>query len=257
MMWWLQVGGKSCRRDGNGREFDILNCFFYFCSKRLTLESLILFSERAFWTKESRNSVNSSSAWAERKTKATSCVSRTSKVAIVKNSEHSIGLSSNSAPTIMRVPFKGLAACAAAFFLVIASVDCVNAENEQHLYYKEYERLQKQVKPVNYNLQDLSNNQHSTNRRIPNYQHPQFSNPNFPSRTYGVQQQEQRQEHPIHEPNQRVLQIENTKYSVWSQNMSYKSSVGYNPLGMGQLYNLTNQAIDLFVDKKEPIPNGE
>lgn len=173
-----------------------------------------------------------------------------------ENSEHSIGLSSNSAPTIMRVPFKGLAACAAAFFLVIASVDCVNAENEQHLYYKEYERLQKQVKPVNYNLQDLSNNQHSTNRRIPNYQHPQFSNPNFPSRTYGVQQQEQRQEHPIHEPNQRVLQIENTKYSVWSQNMSYKSSVGYNPLGMGQLYNLTNQAIDLFVDKKEPIPNG-
>lgn len=144
---------------------------------------------------------------------------------------------------------------AVAIIFVISSLDQVAAENEQHLYYKEYEHLLKQVKPVNYNLQDLSNNQQQ-NRRIPNYQHPQFSNPNFPSRAFGVQQQEQRQEHPIHEPNQRVLQIENTKYSVWGQNMSYKSSPGYNPLGMGQLYNLTNQGIDFFVDKDEPIPNG-
>lgn len=144
----------------------------------------------------------------------------------------------------------------AAIIFVIASVEVVAAENEQHLYYQEYERLQKQVKPVKYNLQDLNNNQQSQHRRIPSYQHPQF-NPNFPSRTYGVQQQEQRQEQHIHEPNQRVLQIENTKYSVWSQNMTYKSSTGYNPFGMGELYNLTNQAIDLFVDKDEPIPNGE
>lgn len=146
---------------------------------------------------------------------------------------------------------------AIAIIFVIVSLDEVRAENEQHLYYKEYERLQKQVKPSNYNWQDQNNNQQSNHRRIPNYQHPQF-NANFPSRsTFGVQQQEQRQEQHIHEPNQRVLQIENTKYSVWSQNMTYKSSTGYNPLGMGQLYNLTNKALEFFIDKNEPIPPGK
>jgi hypothetical protein len=78
--------------------------------------------------------------------------------------------------------------------LVIINVVEVNGENEQHLFYKEYERLQKQVKPVNYNWQDqIANNQQQNHRRTPNYQHPQF-NANFPSRsTYGVLQQEQRQ----------------------------------------------------------------
>lgn len=143
--------------------------------------------------------------------------------------------------------------------LVIVNVGEVSAENEQHLFYKEYERLQKQVKPVNYNWQDqiAANNQQQNHRRTPNYQHPQF-NANFPSRsTYGVQQQEQRQEQHLHQPQPRILKIENTKYSVWSQNLSYMSSTDYNSLGMGQLYNLTNKAIDLFVDADEPIPAGE
>lgn len=134
----------------------------------------------------------------------------------------------------------------------------VRAENEQHLYYKEYERLQKQVKPVNYNWQDqIASNQQQNHRRTPNYQHPQF-NANFPSRsTYGVQQQEQRQEQHVHHAQQRILKIENTKYSLWSQNESYMSSTHYNALGMSQLYNVTNKIIDVFVDADEPIPPGE
>lgn len=142
--------------------------------------------------------------------------------------------------------------------IVIIPVHEVSAENEQHLYYKEYERLQKQVKPVNYNWQDqLANNQQSSHRRTPNYQHPQFS-ANFPSRsTFGVQQQEQRQELHVHHPQQRILKIENTKYSVWSQNLTFMSSTDYNALGMSQLYNLTNKIIDVFVDADEPIPSGK
>lgn len=133
----------------------------------------------------------------------------------------------------------------------------VGAENEQHLFYKEYERLQKQVKPVNYNWQDqIASNQQPSHRRTPNYQHPQF-NANFPSRAFGVQQQEQRQEQHIHHPQPRILKIENTKYSVWSQNMTYMSSTDYNALGMAQLYNLTNKVIDFFVDADEPIPPGK
>lgn len=141
--------------------------------------------------------------------------------------------------------------------LVIVNLGGVGAENEQHLFYKEYERLQKQVKPVNYNWQDqIANNQQSTHRRTPNYQHPQF-NANFPRSTHGVQQQEQRQEQHLHHPQPRILKIENTKYSVWSQNLTYMSSTDYNALGMAQLYNLTNKVIDLFVDSEEPIPPGE
>jgi hypothetical protein len=135
--------------------------------------------------------------------------------------------------------------------LVISSV---SAENEQHLFYKEYERLQKQVKPV---WQDQSNQQ-SQRRHTPNYQNPHFTANNFPSRsTYGVQQQEQRQEQHVHHPPPRILKVENTKYSVWSQNLTYMSSTDYNALGMAQLYNLTNIIIDFFVDADEPIPQGE
>lgn len=142
--------------------------------------------------------------------------------------------------------------------IVINNLCEVSAENEQHLFYKEYERLQKQVKPVNYNWQDqIASNQQPSQRRTPNYKHPQF-NANFPSRsTYGVQQQEQRQEQHVHHPQQRILKIENTKYSVWSQNFSFMSSTDYNALGMSQLYNLTNKIIDVFVDADEPIPPGE
>lgn len=158
-----------------------------------------------------------------------------------------------SKPTNRRFKL-GLIAIAA---IVIINVGAAAAENEQHLFYKEYERLQKQVKPVNYNWQDqIASNQQQNHRRTPNYQHPQF-NANFPSRsTYGVQQQEQRQEQHLHHPQPRILKIENTKYSVWSQNLTYMSSTDYNALGMGQLYNLTNKVIDLFVDADEPIPAG-
>lgn len=141
---------------------------------------------------------------------------------------------------------------------VIINVDEISAENEQHLFHKEYERLKLQVKPVNYNWQDqIANNQQMNHRRIPSYQHPQFT-ASFPSRSaHGVQQEQQRQEQHLHHPQPRILKIENTKYSVWSQNLTFMSSTDYNALGMGQLYNLTNKIIDLFVDADEPIPSGE
>lgn len=158
-----------------------------------------------------------------------------------------------STTTSRRILSLGLIAIA----FVALVISNVSAENEQHLFYKEYERLQKQVKPVNYNWQE-QNNQPSQRRHTPNYQNPHFSTNNFPSRsTYGVQQQEQRQEQHLHHPPPRILKVENTKYSVWSQNMTYMSSTDYNPLGMSQLYNLTNLIIDLFVDADEPIPKGE
>lgn len=146
-----------------------------------------------------------------------------------------------------------------AIAFVALVINNVRAENEQHLFYKEYERLQKQVKPNNYNWQDqIANNQPSTRRHTPNYQNPHFTaNNNFPRVTYGVQQQEQRQEQHLHHPQPRILKIENTKYSVWSQNLTYMSSTDYNALGMGQLYNLTNKVIDFFVDADEPIPAGK
>lgn len=141
--------------------------------------------------------------------------------------------------------------------IVVVQVAYVGAENEQHLYYKEYERLQKQIKPATYNWQDqIASNQPLNNRRTPVYQHPQFSS--FPNRdTYGVQQQKQRQEQQQHHEEQKILQIENTRYSIWSQNLTYMSSSGYNALGMAPLYNLTNIVIDFFVDAEEPIPPGE
>lgn len=162
-------------------------------------------------------------------------------------------------PSLSTNPLKFKLVLIAVAAFVIINVGDVRAENEQHLYYKEYERLQKQVKPVNYNWQDqvASNQQPNGHRRTPNYQHPQF-NANFPSRsTYGVQQQEQRQEQQLQQPSPRILKIENTKYSVWSQNLTFMSSTDYNALGMGQLYNLTNKVIDFFVDADEPIPPGE
>jgi hypothetical protein len=128
-----------------------------------------------------------------------------------------------------------------------------NTANEQYEFHKEYERLQKQIKPHSYSLNDQISNGNQHNRRTPVYQ-PSFISPNRGDH-YGVQQQEQRQEQ--HQQQSRVLEIENTKYSIWTQNMSYLSSTGYNALGMTPLYNLTNNIIDLFVDKDEPIPPGK
>jgi hypothetical protein len=144
---------------------------------------------------------------------------------------------------------------------VIVNVGDVNATensaNEQYLFHKEYERLHKQIKPQTYSLQDqIASNQHYT-RRTPVYNPPQFNaNHNVNHRDhFGVQQQEQRQEQ--HQSHQKILEIENTRYSIWSQNMSYMSSTGYNAFGMSPLYNITNKIIDFFVDKDEPIPPGE
>jgi hypothetical protein len=131
-----------------------------------------------------------------------------------------------------------------------------NSANEQYLFHKEYERLHKQIKPQTYSLQDqiASNQQYS--RRTPVYQPPQFNNAvNSHRDHFGVQQQEQRQVQL--QPQQRILEVENTKYSIWQQNMSYVSSTGYNAYGMVPLYNLTNKIVDFFVDKDEPIPPGE
>lgn len=163
-----------------------------------------------------------------------------------------------------RYDFKKLGLIATlAVFVIIVNVGDVSASdgptNEQYEFHKEYERLHKQIKPHTYSLQDqiASNQQYS--RRTPVYQPPQFNAASVPNRGehhFGVQHQEQRQEQHHHQQ-QRTLEIENTKYSIWSQNMSYKSSTGYNPLGMSPLYNLTNKFIDFFVDKDEPIPPGE
>lgn len=156
-----------------------------------------------------------------------------------------------------RYDFKlGLILAVLAF--VILKVGDVSADeytaNEQYEVYKVYEGLQKQIKPQQ-TYGQLNNNNH--NRRLPVYQPPSFSiTPSSRGEHhYGVQHQEQRQEQQ-HQSQPRILEIENTKYSIWSQNMSYLSSTGYNALGMTPLYNLTNKVIDLFVDKDEPIPPG-
>lgn len=137
--------------------------------------------------------------------------------------------------------------------VVSASAD--NTANEQYEFHKEYERLQKQLKPHLYSLNDQISSSNQHNRRTPVYQ-PSF-NPIIPVHrdSYGVQQQEQRQEQHHHQ--QRILLIENTKYSIWSQNMTYMSSTSYNAMGMTPLFNLTNMIIDLFVDNDEPIPPGK
>lgn len=152
----------------------------------------------------------------------------------------------------------GLTAVLAVF--VIVNVGNASASdgsaNEQYLFHKEYERLQKQIKPQTYSLQGQIDSIQKYNRRTPVFSPPQFNAANAPNRGehhFGVQHQEQRQEQMHH---QRTLEIENTRYSVWSQNMTYMSSTGYNALGMMPLYNLTNTIIDFFVDKEEPIPPG-
>lgn len=156
---------------------------------------------------------------------------------------------------------KKLVLIATLAIIVIINVGDVSAfdssANEQYEFHKEYERLHKQIKPQTYSLQDQIASNQQYNRRTPVYQKPLFNAPNMPNRDhhFGVQQQEQRQEQ--HHQQQRILEIENTKYSVWPHNMTYMSSTGYNALGMTQLYNLTNTIIDFFVDKDEPIPPGK
>ncbi|XP_070502019.1 prominin-like protein isoform X3 [Chironomus tepperi] len=162
--------------------------------------------------------------------------------------------------TTNRYECKKLGLIAILAIIVIINVGDANAfdslANDQYEFHKEFERLHKQVKPQTYSLQDQIASNQQYNRRTPVYQKPQFNLANIPNREhhFGVQQQEQRQEQ--HQQQQRILEIENTKYSIWPHNMTYLSSTGYNALGMLQLYNLTNTIIDLFIDKNEPIPAG-
>jgi hypothetical protein len=163
--------------------------------------------------------------------------------------------------TTNRYECKKLGLIAILAIIVIINVGDVNAfdslANDQYEFHKEFERLHKQVKPQTYSLQDQIASNQQYNRRTPVYQKPQFNVASIPNRDhhFGVQQQEQRQEQ--HQQQQRILEIENTRYSIWPHNMTYLSSTGYNALGMLQLYNLTNTIIDLFIDKDEPIPAGE
>ena len=88
-----------------------------------------------------------------------------------------------------------------------------NSANEQYEFHKEYERLQKQLKPHSYSLNEQISNGNQHNRHPPVYQ-PSF-NPMPANRGnhYGVLQQEQRQEQ--HHQQRRIKQIETTTYSEW------------------------------------------
>lgn len=158
--------------------------------------------------------------------------------------------------TTNRYDFKlGLIAILALVIVNVGDVSASDTANEQYEFHKEFERLQKQLKPHSYSYNDQISNSNQHNRRLPVYQ-PSFNiAPINRGDHYGVQQQEQRQEQHHHQ--QKVLVIENTKYSIWSQNMTYMSSTSYNAMGMTPLFNLTNKIIDFFVDKDEPIPPGK
>ena len=134
--------------------------------------------------------------------------------------------------------------------LVIVNVSA-SGENEQHLYYKELERL-RQMKPSS----NAKDHQQTTIRHSSTYQYPQqqYIQPH-PQSFANILQQQQRQELSILQ-HHRILKIENTKYTVWIQNLTYASSTDYNALGMAPLYNITNKVIDLFVDH-QPIPDGK
>lgn len=56
---------------------------------------------------------------------------------------------------------------------------------------------------------------------------------------------------------QKLLNIKPVKYSVWNDKTVYLSSTAYNARGMAPLYNITNTVINLFLDTKDPIPDGE
>lgn len=150
--------------------------------------------------------------------------------------------------------------------LVILSIDVCNAENEQYWYFKELERLKQQVKPQSH-WQDQQRAQQNYERPFHTYQQKfpqqQQQPTDFELQNIGVDRQEQRQyqhsthdlQHMVH--HQKNLKIENTKYTKWTENETYYSSMEYNAMGMAPLYNITNIVIDFFVDDKEPIPDGE
>lgn len=44
-----------------------------------------------------------------------------------------------------------------------------------------------------------------------------------------------------------MLEMEQTNYTEWSSNISYKSNTHFNPRGMGGVYNLTNEFMDVIL----------
>lgn len=53
-----------------------------------------------------------------------------------------------------------------------------------------------------------------------------------------------------------ILELKETKYTQWNNNVTYISSTSYHAKGMGPVYAISNLIIDLFMGK-EPIPDGE
>lgn len=44
-----------------------------------------------------------------------------------------------------------------------------------------------------------------------------------------------------------VLEMEQTNYTQWTSNITYKSSTQFNPRGMGGVYNLTHAFVDMIL----------
>lgn len=52
------------------------------------------------------------------------------------------------------------------------------------------------------------------------------------------------------------LNLKETNYTPWNNNVTYISSTSYHAKGMGPVYVISNQIIDLFMGR-DVIPEGE
>lgn len=55
---------------------------------------------------------------------------------------------------------------------------------------------------------------------------------------------------------ERILDLKETSYTQWNNNVSYISSTSYHAKGMGPVYVISNHIIDIFMGK-DVIPDGE
>lgn len=53
-----------------------------------------------------------------------------------------------------------------------------------------------------------------------------------------------------------ILDLKETSYTQWNNNVTYISSTSYHAKGMGPVYVISNHIIDLFMGK-DVIPDGE
>lgn len=53
-----------------------------------------------------------------------------------------------------------------------------------------------------------------------------------------------------------ILDLKETTYTQWNNNVTYISSTSYHAKGMGPVYVISNYIIDLFMGK-DVIPDGE